>query len=127
VGDLGNVIEYPVELAGPETDATTVEGGVGAAGHLAGPLGGEPDPVAVAPHARVVLEVRLPVSRAVRVVPESEGHRGHRLGDHELAELADELAAVGVERARGDAEAGPGDLSFVHGLNPGAADDCRAH
>ena len=60
---------------------------------------GEADPVALAPDARVQLEVRAAVERSVRVAPELHGHRRHRLRDHELTQLADErLALVGRTR-----------------------------
>ena len=52
-----------------------------------------------------VLEVGGAVARAVRVVPEADGHRRHRPPDHELAELADDRLAVEVEGDGVDAEA----------------------
>ena len=60
-------------------------------------------PVAVPPHPRVVVEVRLAQPGAVRVVPEHHRHRRHRLGDHQLADLVDERLArlvVGLDLAR---------------------------
>ena len=56
-----------------------------------------------APHARVHVEVRGAVAHVAGVVPEADRHRRHRLADHELAQLAHHLAAVGVECGRVDA------------------------
>ena len=78
----------------------------------AAPLG-EHDPVAVAHDPGEVLEVRGSVARAVGVVPEAHGHRGHRLADDELAELADDWLAVRIERRRIDAEAWRAHLAGV--------------
>ena len=72
-----------------------VDGRVRAAvDHRAAALG-DLDPVAVPPDAGIGVEVALAVALAVRVVPEVDRHRGHRLRDHELADLAHERAAVG--------------------------------
>ena len=104
VGDLRQLLDDAVELAGAEAHAAAVERRVGAARDDAASLVGEPDPVALAPDARVRLEVRTAVERPVRVAPELDGHRRHRPCDHELAELADERSSLRVERLRGHAE-----------------------
>ena len=90
VEHLVELLDDRVDLARPEPDAAAVERRVRAAGDHRAPALGEQDPVAEAPDARVVVEVRLAVARAVGVVPEGDGHRRHRLLDHELAELADD-------------------------------------
>ena len=46
------------------------------------------------------LEVALAVAAAVLVAPEVERHRRHRLGDHELADLADRAACPRGSRPR---------------------------
>ena len=47
-----------------------------------------------------IVEVGLAQPRAVGVVPEEDRHRRHRLGDHELADLADVRLAVLVPATR---------------------------
>ena len=126
VDDLGDVLDHRVELAGAQPHAAAVQGGVGAPGEDAAAALGELDPVALAPHPGVEVEVRGAVARAVRVAPERDRHRGHRRGDHQLAELADRrFVALGVERVRVDAQARPGDLALVHRLGEAARTPCR--
>ena len=124
---LGHVLDHGVELAGAEPHAAAVERRVGAAGDHAAAALGEHDPVALAPHAGVDVEVGRAVALAVLVSPERHRHRRHRLGDHQLAELADHLVAVGVERVRVDAQARPGDLALVHRLGEAARHEPGAH
>ena len=78
-----------VDLARPHAHAAAVDGRVRAAVDHRGPARRDADPVAVAPDAGVVLEVGLAQPRAVLVVPEGDRHRGHGLGEHELADLVD--------------------------------------
>ncbi|GBC87295.1 hypothetical protein HRbin12_01298 [bacterium HR12] len=53
----------------------------------------------MAPEAGVDVEVAAAVALAVGVAPEPERHRGHGARQHELADLADELPALGVQGA----------------------------
>jgi len=78
------------------------------------------------PHAGVQVEVRAQVARVVRVVPEAHGHRRHRLGDHHLAELADHLAAVRIERLDIGAQTAARDLAVVDRLQEAAGDERAA-
>ena len=66
VGHLGQALDDRVELAGAQAHAAPVEGGVGPAGDHAGAPLGDGDPVAVPPHARVDVEVRLAVAATRR-------------------------------------------------------------
>src|ERR1700733_14020763 len=117
VDDLRDVLDDGIELARAEANAAAVERGIGASGEDAAAPLGEHDPVSLAPHARVHVEVRGAVAIAARIVPEGHGHRRHRRGDHELAELADgRLAPVGFERVGVDPQTGTGDLALVNGL-----------
>ena len=84
-----DALHRAVDLAGPHPNALAVDGRVGAAVDHRRAARGDLDPVAVTPDARVLLEVARPVARAVVVPPEEQGHRRHRLGDHELAHLVD--------------------------------------
>lgn len=62
---------------------------------------GQGDPVAVTPDSLVRIEVGVPVTRSVGVVPEVQRHRRHRLGDDQFADGAPDCLAVlvvGVER-----------------------------
>ena len=72
VHDLRQLLDDAVELAGAETDAAAVEGGVRAAGDDAAAALGEADPVALAPDSREHLEVRGAVERAVRRRPTAQ-------------------------------------------------------
>ena len=78
VGDLGERLDDGVEVARAEAHAAPVQGGVGAARDGTGPVVGEGDPVAVAPHAGEVLEVGGAVPGPVGVAPEADRHRRHR-------------------------------------------------
>ena len=127
VGDLLEGLHDPVEVARAHADAAPVEGGVGAAVDDAAAVGEDLHPVAVAPHAGEVLEVRGAVPRAVRVAAETDRHRRHRLGDDELALLADQLPAVGVERGDRRAEVAARDLALPHRREGTPADERRAH
>src|SRR5436190_19631327 len=84
VDDLVEGLDDRVEVAGPQPDATAVEGGVGATGDRARAVVGERDPVAMPPDPGEVLEVGGAVAAAIGVVPEADGHRRHRRGEHEL-------------------------------------------
>ena len=71
VEHLVDLLDDRVQLARPEPDAAAVERRVGAAGDHRAPALGEHDPVAEAPDAGEVVEVRGAVARAVGVVPET--------------------------------------------------------
>ena len=73
-----------------------------------------------------MLEVAGAVARAVVVAPQEEGHRGHRLGDHELADLVDHRLAVLVEGLDRGAERAALELAAVDGEQRDAADEGRA-
>src|SRR5919204_540375 len=126
VDHLLDVLDDRVQLARSEPDAAAVEGGVRAAGDDAAAALGEHDPVALAPDAGVEVEVRGAVALAVGVVPEAHRHRRHRLGDHHLAELADDRLALLVERLDVDAQAAARDLAVVDRLQEAARHECAA-
>ena len=127
VGDLVEPLDDGVEVARPEAHAAAVERGVGAAADDARSVVGERHPVAVAPHARELLEVGGAVLAAVRVAPEPDRHRGHRLGDHQLARDARRAdLAVGRERLDRAAEEAAADLAGPHRLQRRGADERRA-
>src|ERR671921_2127229 len=76
-----------VDLAGPHPYAAAVYSRVGPAVDHAGPIFFHLDPIPVAPHARIDIEVALPVALAFGITPEIDGHGGHGLGDDELPYL----------------------------------------
>ncbi len=57
-------------------------------------------------------EVRVAVALAGRVVPEPDGHRGHRARDDQLALLVDQWLALGREGLDGAAERAAADLAL---------------
>ena len=77
----------------------------------------------MAPDPRVHLEVARAVARAVLVAPQEHRHRGHRLRDHELADLIDEGVAVLVEGLDLGAERAALELAAVDGQRRDAADE----
>src|SRR6185503_17055952 len=121
--DLGHREHRAIDLAGAHADAAPVDRRVRAAGDDRGAALGDLDPVAVAPDARIGLEVALAVPRPVLVVPEVDGHRGHRLGDDELADLAGDRAALLVPGLDLAAERAGLQLALVDGEQRDAADE----
>src|SRR5205807_10480745 len=93
VADFFDGLDHAVQLAGAHAHAAAVERGVRAAVDDEAAVGQHLDPVAVPPDPGVHLEIALPVPDAVGIVPEPDGHRRHRLGDHQLADLADDWLA----------------------------------
>ena len=74
-----DILHRGVDLVVPMRSPAAVDRGVRAPVDHGGAALGDLDPVAVAPDARVVVEVAGRVALAVGVVPEVERHRGHRL------------------------------------------------
>ncbi len=123
VGDLVDRGDRAIDLRRAHADPRAVDGRVRAPVDDRRAARGDLDPVAVAPDARVGLEVRGAVARPVLVAPEEHRHRGHRLGDHQLADLVDERVAVlvpGLDRA---AERAPLELAAIDGQDRNAADE----
>ena len=116
-------LDHGVELARAEPHAAAVQRRVRAPGDQAAPARSEGDPVAVAPDARIVLEVGGAVAAAIGVVPETDRHRRHRRADHELAELADHRVPGRIEGGDIDRERGAGDLAAEDRLQRPALDD----
>ena len=112
-----------VDLGRAHADAAAVDRRVRAAVDDRGAALGDLDPVAVAPDAGVHVEVALAVALAVGVVPEADRHRRHRLGDHELADLADQRLAVRVPGLDRRAERARLQLALVDRQQRAAADE----
>ena len=123
VDDLVEGEDGAVDLARTHPDAAAVDRRVGAARDDRGAAVGDLDPVAVAPDAREHLEVALAVAAAVGVAPEVDRHRRHRLGDHELADLADQRLPLGAPRLELDPERAGLQLALVDGQRRDAADE----
>ena len=113
VDDLVERQHRAVDLGRPHADPAAVDGRVGSSGDDRRAALGELDPVPVAPDARERVEVARAVALPVLVAPEAERHRRHRLGDHELADLADE------RRARPATTPRPWRRARVPGARPG--------
>src|SRR5579863_167765 len=76
--DFGQLFDLSVDLRGANSHATRLERRVGSPEDDDAVVFGEPRPVAVTPDAGETREVRRPVLRAVRIVPEPDGHRRER-------------------------------------------------
>ena len=126
VDDLLDREHGAVDLGRAHAHAAAVDRRVRAAADDGRAALGDLDPVAVAPDARVHVEVGLAVALAVRVVPQVERHRGHRLGDDQLADLADQRPALGVPRLDRGAQRARLQLALVHRQQRAAADEGRA-
>ena len=84
-----------VELGRSHADAVAIDGGVAAPVDDGAAARRDPDPVAMAPDARIDVEVAVAIARGRRfVAPEEERHRRHRLDADQLADLVDERAAA---------------------------------
>ena len=115
-----------VDLGRAHADAAAVDRRVRAAADDRRAALGDLDPVAVAPDAGVHVEVGLAVALAVGVVPHVQRHRRHRLGDHQLADLADQWPALGVPRLDRRAERARLQLALVDRQDRHAAHEGRA-
>ena len=96
VDDLGERQHRPVDLAGAHADAAAVDRRVRAPVDDALPR----SVISIQSPWRQTpgyMEVALAVALAVGVVPEVQRHRRHRLGDDQLADLADQRLPVLVE------------------------------
>ncbi len=92
---LGKLLHLTVDLRRSDANPARIERGIAPSQDHQTVVGGEPRPVAVAPDPREGLEIRCPVPRAVRIVPECDRHAGKRPGAHQLAvALADGSAAL---------------------------------
>ena len=123
VEHLGHRLHCPVYLAGAHPHALAVDGRVRAAVDHRRATGGDLDPVPVPPDAGEVLEVAGPVARAVLIPPQVQRHRGHRLGDHQLAHLVDDRASLVVERLHRGPQRSPLELPAVDGQQRDTADE----
>src|SRR4029079_8440934 len=92
--DLRQGLDRPVELARTEPVTVPVQRRVAAPVDDRAAARRDAQPVAVTPDAGIGVEVALEIAPVVRVVPEVERHRGHRLLADQLADLVDEAAPV---------------------------------
>src|SRR5262245_17500972 len=86
--DLVDLLHLAVDLGRPDAHAARVQDGVGAAVDDEAAVLRELGVVAVTPDAGIALEVRGAILRSVRIVPESDRHRGEGAHADELATLA---------------------------------------
>ena len=115
-----------VDLARAHAHALAVDRRVRAAVDHGAAARRDADPVAVAPDARVHREVALAQPLAVLVAPQEQRHRGHRLGDHELADLVDERVALLVPGLHRAAERAALQFALVDRQQRAAGDERRA-
>ena len=128
VSDLGHRFDDRVEVARAEPHSPAIQRRVGPPGDDTSAISIEGDPVSVVPHAGEFLEVGAPVSRIVIVTPEADGHRRHRLGDHQLTGLARITAgAVRAERLNIASEHAGRDLSTAHGQRRSRPNETGTH
>lgn len=122
----GQLFDDGVDVGGAHPYAHAVEGGVGAAGDDDRQVFVDGDPVAVPPDLGVGVEVAGPVTDAVGVVDEVEGHGRQRRGHHQLALFTCQGASVGIPRGQRDAERGALDPARSYGQQGGTAGEYRA-
>ena len=67
-----------VDLTAPHSDSHPVNRGVRSPSDNGAARGRNLDPVPVSPHPRIHFEVALLIAFALRIIPEEQGHRGHR-------------------------------------------------
>src|SRR5205807_8928311 len=109
------LLDDPVEFAGADAHAPAVQRRVRpAVDHAAAP-GRDLDPIAVAPHAGVGLEVAGAVPTHLGIVPEAHRHRWERLGDDELPDLPEHRTPLLVEGLELGPQAPALDLPGAHG------------
>src|SRR5690606_4935203 len=126
VFDLADGFHLAVDFGGADSYAAGVEGGVGAAVDDGAAVFGELDEVAVGPDPGEGVEVGVLVALAVRVIPETHRHGGHRLAtDQFAAAVADRLAVVAVGNGVHTEEAA---LDFAPAYRPqrGGANEAAA-
>src|SRR6185503_16972293 len=83
--NFGQLFYLAINLRGSNPHAARVESGVAPTVDDVAAVARHLRPVAVPPHARVIIEVRCPVFPAVGIVPEFGGHAGEWLRTHQLA------------------------------------------
>ena len=116
-------LDLPVDLGGADAHAARVQHGVGAAVDDHAVVGRELREIAVAPDARVLLEVGGAEAPAVRIVPEAERNGGEGRRADELALLAAHAAPLLVEDLHPHAEAARLDLAAPDRPDRVAADE----
>src|SRR6185437_4239925 len=80
-------LNHSIELASPHPDPLPVDRRVRPPIDDHAPVRSHLDPIPVTPGSRKHFKVALAVSGSIRIVPEIEGHRGHRLGNNQLPYL----------------------------------------
>ena len=128
VNDLWHRVHHDVEVAGPETNTTTIQRRIRTPRDLARSIVEERDPVAVVPDTRERLEVGAPISLTGNVAPQADRHRRHRRCDHEFASLARcTRRSVGSKCLHVTAEHASTDLTCPDRQHRRRADKGRAH
>src|SRR3954462_11749015 len=94
---LLKLLDLAIDLRRADTHAAGIEHGVGAAVDDDAAVLGNFAPVAMAPDVRVLLEIRRPVLRPVRVVPAPDRHGRKRFCTNKLAFLALDREAFFIE------------------------------
>src|SRR5579864_1069343 len=84
---LRELLDLSIDFRGADSHAARLERRVGSPEDDGAIVFREAHPVAVTPDAREAREVRRPVLRAVRIVPESDRHRGERRLAHQFPGL----------------------------------------
>src|SRR5262245_60743746 len=115
VANLVEFFDHTIELARTHAHAAAVQRGVRAPRDDGATALVEDDPVAVAPDARILVEVALAVARTLRIVPEVNRHARHWARDHELTYPADDGTPRLVKGTNVRAERATLELAAIHG------------
>ena len=124
--DFGHLDQRVVNLGRADSHAVPVERRVGAAEHETTPPLVDAEKIPVPPDPGIPVEIRVPVARAVGIVPKAHRHAGQRPGDDQLPDLVHDRLAGIVEGERRHPELAPLDLPRVHRQGHDAAHDAGA-
>jgi len=118
IHDLGYPLDGLVDLAGTHADAVALDGRVGAPIDDTATAPVESDPVSMPPDAGVHLKVAGLVAAVAGIVPEEQGHGGHRLCDDEFTKLVHDALPDLIERFHPGAQIAALDLASMYRQQP---------
>jgi hypothetical protein len=113
--NLRHLIDLPVDLGGPNADASRVERGIAPPVNDVATVASDLRPIAMPPHVREILEVRGAIFLTIGIVPERHRHARKRPRANELAGNQSHRASTVVEHIDSHAESWRLNLSAIDG------------